>query len=56
VIVCKSGTRAFAVGTALRHIGFDNVSILKGGYMSLNKYLDPKTANAPVKPVKKKPI
>ena len=53
LIVCKSGTRASAVGTALRHIGFDNVSILKGGYMALNKHLDPKTANAPVKAVKK---
>ena len=52
----KSGTRASVVGTALRHIGFDNVSILKGGYMALNKYLDPKTANAPVQPVKKTPI
>ena len=56
LIVCKSGTRASVVGTALRHIGFDNVSILKGGYMALNKYLDPKTANAPVQPVKKTPI
>jgi rhodanese-related sulfurtransferase len=52
LIVCKSGTRATAVATALRHIGFDNVSILKGGYMALNKYLDPKTANAPVKAAK----
>ena len=56
LIVCKSGTRATAVGTALRHIGFDNVSILKGGYMALNKHLDPKTANAPLKPVKKNTI
>ena len=53
LIVCKSGTRATAVGTALRHIGFDNVSILKGGYMALAKYLDPKSANLPVKTVKK---
>ena len=53
LIVCKSGTRATAVGTALRHIGFDNVSILKGGYMALNKYLDPKSANSPVKTVTK---
>jgi rhodanese-related sulfurtransferase len=56
LIVCKAGTRASAVGTALRHIGFDNVSILKGGYISLNKYLDPKSANAPLKPVKKNTI
>ena len=52
LIVCKSGTRATAVGTALRHIGFNNVSILKGGYMALNKYLDPKTANTPLKAAK----
>jgi rhodanese-related sulfurtransferase len=45
VIICKSGTRATAVGTALRHIGFDNVYILKGGLMALSKYLSPKTAN-----------
>ena len=56
LIVCKSGTRATAVGTALRHIGFDNVSILKGGYMALNKHLDPKTANAPIKAAKKNTI
>ena len=35
VIVCKSGARAAAVGTALRHIGFDNVYILKGGFQAL---------------------
>lgn len=45
VIICKNGTRATAVGTALRHIGFDNVYILKGGIMALSDYLNPKTAN-----------
>jgi rhodanese-related sulfurtransferase len=45
VIICKSGTRATAAGTALRYIGFDNVYILKGGLMALSKYLSPKTAN-----------
>lgn len=47
VVLCKSGTRATAAGTALRHIGFDNVFILKGGFKALSGYLDPKTANAP---------
>ncbi len=49
VIVCKSGTRATAIGTALRHVGFSNVYILKGGIMGLAKYLSPKTANLPPK-------
>ena len=47
VIVCKSGTRATAIGTALRHVGFNNTYILKGGIKALNAYLDPKTANTP---------
>jgi len=47
VVLCKSGTRATAAGTALRHIGFDNVFILKGGFKALNAYLDAKTANTP---------
>jgi len=47
VIVCKSGTRATAVGTALRHVGFKNVYTLKGGIMALSKYLSAKTANPP---------
>ena len=51
VVVCKSGTRATAVGTALRHIGFDNVYILKGGYKALTAYLDPKIANSPPRAV-----
>ena len=49
VIVCKTGTRATAVGTGLRHIGFKNVYVLKGGFMALGKYLSPKTANPPPK-------
>jgi rhodanese-related sulfurtransferase len=52
IIVCKSGTRATAAGTALRHIGFDNVYILKGGFKALSAYLDPKSANTPLKPEK----
>lgn len=52
VLVCKSGTRATAAGTALRHIGFKNVYILKGGFKALSLYLDQKTANLPPKPKK----
>ena len=47
VIICKNGTRATAVGTALRHVGFNNVYILKGGIMALSDFLNPKTANPP---------
>lgn len=49
LVVCKSGTRAAAVTTALRHIGFSDVYILKGGLMALSKYLSPKVANPPAK-------
>jgi rhodanese-related sulfurtransferase len=48
VIVCKSGTRATAVGTALIHVGFKNVYVLKGGLMALSKHLNAKTANPPL--------
>ena len=54
VVLCKSGTRATAAGTALRHIGFDNVYILKGGFKALTGYLGPKEANTPLKPAVKK--
>ncbi|MGL5047642.1 MAG: rhodanese-like domain-containing protein [Shewanella sp.] len=30
-VMCQSGLRATAIGTALRHIGFDNVVIVKKG-------------------------
>lgn len=50
VVMCLSGTRAAAAGTALRHIGFDNVYILKGGFKALTAYLDPKVAYTPLKP------
>jgi rhodanese-related sulfurtransferase len=52
VVVCLSGTRATAAGTALRHIGFENVYILKGGYKALVTYLSPKEANTPLEPAK----
>jgi rhodanese-related sulfurtransferase len=44
VIICKSGARATAVGTALRHVGFDNVFILKGGFQGLAGYYGPEQA------------
>jgi rhodanese-related sulfurtransferase len=47
VVICKSGTRASAAGTALRHIGFDNVYILKGGFAALAGYTGPKEVNTP---------
>jgi rhodanese-related sulfurtransferase len=47
IVLCKSGTRATAAGTALRHIGFQNVYILKGGFKALITYMGPKEANAP---------
>jgi len=50
VVLCKSGTRATAAGTALRHIGFENVYILKGGYKALINYMGPKEANIPPGP------
>jgi len=49
VVLCKSGTRAVAAGTALRHIGFDNVYVLKGGFKALAGYMGPKEANTPPK-------
>jgi len=44
IIMCQSGIRSVAVGTALRHIGFDNAYILKGGFKALSAYLGPKQA------------
>lgn len=54
VVLCKSGTRATAAGTALRHIGFKNVYILKGGFKALVGYMGPKEANSPPKGAKSK--
>jgi rhodanese-related sulfurtransferase len=55
VVLCMSGTRATAAGTALRHIGFDNVYVLKGGFKALAAYLGPKEANpTPDKPAAKR--
>lgn len=44
VVICKSGARASGVGTALRHLGYDNVYILKGGFQGLSQYYGPKQA------------
>lgn len=44
VVICKSGARATAVGTALRHVGFDNVFILRGGFQELARYYGPRQA------------
>ncbi len=41
MVICKSGARATAVGTSLRHIGFDNVHILMGGFQGLAGYFGP---------------
>lgn len=49
VVLCKSGARATAAGTALRHIGFENVYVLKGGIKALITYMGPGEANAPLK-------
>ena len=51
VVICHSGARAIAAGTALRHIGFNNVYVLKGGLKELAGYLSAKTANLPVKKI-----
>jgi rhodanese-related sulfurtransferase len=48
VVFCKSGTRATAAGTALRHIGFENVYVLKGGFKALIGYMGPVEANTPI--------
>ena len=50
VVLCKSGTRATAAGTALRHTGFENVYVLKGGFKALIAHMGPKEANMPLEP------
>ncbi len=54
VVLCQSGIRSTAVGTALRHLGFKNVYILKGGYKALVNYLGPKEAYSPLTQAAKK--
>jgi rhodanese-related sulfurtransferase len=48
VVICASGVRASMAGMALRHVGFENVYILKGGFKALAAYLNPATAYAPL--------
>jgi len=50
VILCKSGTRASAAVAALRHVGFENAYVLKGGFKALASYLGPKEAYEPMGP------
>lgn len=40
-VICKSGLRATAIGTALRHIGFDNVVIVKDGLQGVTGAIEP---------------
>jgi len=49
VVLCQAGVRATAMGTALRHVGFDNVYVLKGGFKGLSGALNCKVANPPPK-------
>ncbi len=50
VVLCKSGTRASAAAAGLRHIGFENTYVLKGGFKALAGYLGAKEANEPLGP------
>jgi rhodanese-related sulfurtransferase len=45
VVVCKAGHRAMAAATGLRHIGFDEVYVLKLGIADLASKVTPKTAH-----------
>ncbi len=49
VVICQAGIRAAVVGTALRHVGFEKVYVLKGGMKGLSAALNCKVANAPPK-------
>ena len=50
VVMCKSGARATAAVTALRHIGFTDSFVLKGGFKGLVTYLGAKEAYQPLGP------
>ncbi|MDM8545059.1 rhodanese-like domain-containing protein [Candidatus Venteria ishoeyi] len=45
VVLCAKGSRASVIALTLRHIGFKQVFILKGGLAALAQYLNPKSAN-----------
>ena len=55
VVLCQTGARATAAGIALRHIGFENVYVLKGGFKAMTAYMGPKEATTPLKPDTVKP-
>ena len=48
-VICQSGIRSTAAGTALRHVGFSNIYVIKGGLKALVNYLGPKQAYSPIK-------
>ena len=50
VVMCRSGTRATAAAIALRHVGFKDSYVLKGGFKGLITYLGAKEANQPLGP------
>ena len=54
IVFCQSGIRSTAAGTALRHIGFKNVYIVKGGLKALIANLGPKQVYTPAKKTMKK--
>lgn len=48
IVLCQSGVRASMAVLALRHLGYEQVYALQGGYQGLTSYLDPGTAHAPI--------
>lgn len=46
IVLCQSGMRAGMAVMALRHLGYDQVYVLQGGYKGLTSYLEPVTAYA----------
>ncbi len=43
IIICAYSGRSVAISIGLRHIGFNNIYILKGGFAALAEYINPKT-------------
>lgn len=46
IVLCQTGIRAGMATLALRHLGYEQVYVLQGGYQGLTAYLDPGTAHA----------
>ncbi|MCK5686441.1 rhodanese-like domain-containing protein [bacterium] len=42
IVICAYGGRSVAISISLRHIGFKNIYMLKGGIVELAKYMNPK--------------